>query len=1178
MKFVHLHNHTHYSLLDGLSKIDEIVQKAKADGMEAIAITDHGFMYGVIEFYRACKKAGIKPIVGVEVYVAPNGYQNKRSKVDETRYHLILLAKNFNGYKNLLKLTSIAGTEGFYYKPRIDLQLLARHSEGLIGLSGCLGSEIPQAILTYKDEQQVRGVIERYLNIFGADNFFFELQHHPNLPQQKLVNDALLRYAKEYNVRPVATADCHYLNTEDCKAHDVLLCVQTNHKTHESNRFSMLDVDVSFKTQRQMIEAFSDHPECIENTAHVALLCEVEIPFGKNILPVFDVPKGYTAEQYLEILCYEGLPRRYGGKVEGVKWMIDDTAPIITSVHGNFTKQDILDRLTYELSIINKTGFAAYFLIVADFINWAKQNGVVVGPGRGSAAGSLVAYVLRITDLDPLAYDLLFERFLNPERISMPDIDTDFADARRDDVMRYVEEKYGKDKVAQIATFGTMAARAAVRDVGRALGLEYSYCDRVAKMIPMGVDLQEAMDSVPELQSEFTRNPDCRELLQFAKKLEGVCRHASTHACGVLITPEPLTEYVPIQYASSDDNAIVSQYSLHPIEDLGLLKMDFLGLSNLTIIENALEAIEKIHGVRVDLAKLPLDDKKTYELLQRGETTGVFQLESSGMKRYLKQLQPNNIEDIIAMVALYRPGPMDLIPEYISNKQGKTTPTYLHPKLEAVLKKTHGIAVYQEQLMKIAQELAGFTLGEADVLRKAVGKKIKSLLEEQREKFVSGCVKNGVDKKIAQQIFAFIEPFAGYGFNRSHAACYAIIAYQTAYLKANYPAEFMAALLTSDLHNTDRVAIEVQECRSMGIEVLPPDVNESYTRFTVVAESLTTGRPRIRFGLGAIKNVGEHITKVIIHERKNNGPYASLEDFLSRIHDRDLNKKSLESLVKSGAMDCFGDRNTMLMNMPKILQFVKEVSERDASNQVSLFGESALVRPTLSLDAFLPAPKRVKLAWEKELLGLYISEHPFAEYQEQLDGYILSSSELANGVGTGHVRVAGVIQKIKKILTKKGEAMLFVNVEDSYGAFEIIVFPSVLQQSRDQWVEDSTIIVSGTVSAKDGERKVICNDVKSLSLELLSDLKKTLTKLSVAVQRETKNMIIFFKSVVNTETVTALSKTLQKSSGAHKVFLAVPIDAGRYRKIETNFHADFNDRDLQSAIHDVAGVDFVKLM
>ncbi|MCX6743478.1 MAG: DNA polymerase III subunit alpha, partial [Candidatus Parcubacteria bacterium] len=893
MKFVPLHVHSHYSLLDGLVKIDDLVAKAKADGMESMALTDHGSMYGIIEFYQKATKAGLKPIVGVETYVAPYGRFNKRTKIDEERYHLILLAKNNQGYQNLLKLVTFSNLEGFYYKPRIDLEILEKYKEGLIGLSACIEGEIPSSILTYKDLQKTGKVLEKYLKIFGQDNFFLELQSHPHMPQQKFVNEQLQELAKKYNLGLVATNDTHYLNTEDDKAQDILLCVQTNHKVTEENRLTMIGDDFSLKTTAQMIKEFKDCPDAITNTEKIAEQCNVKIEFGKNILPVFEVPGGKSAEEYLENLCHQGLVKRYGGELtKNNEWKIDEHKVLIKNKKQDFKKKDILERLEYETSVIAKTGFAPYFLIVADFINWAKDNGIVVGPGRGSAAGSLVAYLTRTTNIDPLAYDLLFERFLNPDRISMPDIDIDFADIRRGEVIRYVEEKYGKDHVSQIITFGTMAARAAIRDVGRALGIAYGYCDKIAKMIPMNMNLTAALAKVPDLKAEYRNNKECKDLIDNAKKLEGVCRHASTHACGILITPEPLVNYVPLQYASSDDQSIVSQYSLHPIEDLGLLKMDFLGLRNLTIIENTLETIEKIHGQKIDIDSIPLDHKKTFGLLQKGDTLGVFQLESGGMRRYLKQLKPNEFEDIIAMVAAYRPGPMELIPQYISNKHGQTKPAYLHPKLEPILAKTHGVAIYQEQLMEIARSLAGFTLAGADVLRKAVGKKIKTLLDEQKNKFVTGCLRNGVDKKTANEVFSFIEPFAGYGFNRSHAACYAMIAYQTAYLKANFPVEFMSALLTSDLDDIERIALEVNECRNMGIEVMAPDINESFTRFTVVAESLKEDRPRIRFGLSAIKNVGLSLTKAIIHKRKDNGPFQSLNDFLTRINDKDLNKKS----------------------------------------------------------------------------------------------------------------------------------------------------------------------------------------------------------------------------------------------------------------------------------------------
>ncbi len=1180
MKFVPLHVHSHYSLLDGMAKIDDLIAKAVANGMPAMALTDHGSMYGIIEFYQKAKKAGIKPIIGVETYVAPYGILNKRSKIDEDNYHLILLAENKTGYHNLLKLVSKAYLDGFYYKPRIDYETLERYKEGLIALTACLKGELPSAILSYKDDSKIEAVLEKYLKIFGKNNLYLELQHHPNEPEQAIVNQKLFELAKKHDLGIVATNDTHYLNTEDAKAQDILLCIQTNRKIGETNRLSMLNDEFSLRTTKQMVKDFKDYPEAIKNTVKIADRCNVEIEFGKNVLPHFEVPDGFNADQYLKKLCYEGLVERYGGELKGnFEWLVDEKKILTKSQTQEFRKKDILDRLEYELSVIQKTGYASYFLIVADLINWSKDNDIVVGPGRGSAAGSLVAYLTKITNIGPLAYDLIFERFLNPDRISMPDIDTDFADMRRDDVIHYVEEKYGKRHVSQIITFGTMAARAAIRDVGRALGLPYGYCDKIAKMIPMSMKLKDALDKVSELKTEYKNNKDCKELIDNAMKLEGVCRHASTHACGVLITPEPLTNHVPLQYSSSSDNAIVSQYSLHPIEDLGLLKMDFLGLRNLTIIENTIETVEKIHGVKIDIDNLPLKDKKTFELLQKGETTGVFQLESGGMKRYLKQLKPNEFEDIIAMVALYRPGPMELIPQYINNKHGRTKPSYLHEKLKPILAKTNGVAIYQEQLMEIARELAGFTLAEADVLRKAVGKKIKKLLIEQKNKFIEGCLKNNIDKKTAKDVFAFIEPFAGYGFNRSHAACYALIAYQTAYLKANYPVEFMASLLTSDLDNIDRIALEVNECRTMSIEVLAPDINESFTRFTVVAESLKERKPRIRFGLSAIKNVGLNLTKAIIHERKANGHFQSLEDFLIRIKDKDLNKKSLESLIKSGALDQFGDRYEILMNIDKLLNFIKTVHNEIQINQDSLFDlTEEKAKHSLQLEKFQPVAKKNALAWEKELLGLYISDHPFSDFQQELKDYIVTTQNVKKAKSLGNIRIAGVINSIKKVITQRGEIMLFVKIEDTYDSIETIVFPSVYNSTKEEWVENNLVIISGVVSDKDGDHKIICNEVKTLSLEILSELKAKLKKLNVKMQQQTKHFYIFFKKVVTAETISKLNKILSANSGENKIFLAVPIDNERFRKIETNFYANFDDPVLQKELNSVPEVRFVKLI
>lgn len=960
-KFVHLHNHSIYSLLDGLTKLDELINYAIEDGAEAVALTDHGTMYGVIEFYQKCKKAGIKPIVGVETYLAPNLLTDKLTKNDAANYHLILLAKNEIGYKNLIKLVSIAHLDGYYYKPRIDWPTLQKHSEGLIASSACLGGEISQLLLSGKNEKAKQRILE-YNELFGQGNYYLEIQDHPNLPEQKGINEKLIALSKELNVPLVATNDLHYLRKEDYDAQDVLLCLQTKHKKNDKERMEMHGQDFYYKTDREMREIFKDVPEALENTAKIAEMCNLEIKLGEIQLPIFPVPEGKTESEFLRDWCDRGLEKRYGKSYEQVD------API-------------RERMDYELSVIDRMGWPAYFLIVADFINWAKDNKVVVGPGRGSAAGSLVCYLVGITNLDPLKYNLLFERFLNPDRISMPDIDTDFSDIRRDDVLRYVENKYGKDHVSQIITFGTMAARAAIRDVGRVMDYPYDFCDKLAKMIPQFSTIDDALANVGELKELYAKDDAAKVIINYAKKLEGVARHSSTHACGVLITRDPLTEYAPIQYASSSDKNIVSQYSLHPVEDLGLLKMDFLGLKNLTIIESAIKIIKNTRGIDVDIDNIPLDDKKTYKLFQDGETTGVFQFESSGMKRYLRELKSTEFEDIIAMVALYRPGPMEWIPDYIAGKHGKIKP-YLHPKLEPILNVTYGVAIYQEQVMQMARDLAGFTMAEADVLRKAMGKKIIKLLAEQKEKFIEGCVRNGISSQLADTIFSFIEPFAGYGFNRSHAACYAMIGYQTAYLKANWPTEFMAALLTADQQDTDRIAIEIEECKKMGMEVLPPDINESFGTFTVVTSGTATGKQiaetekvnTIRFGLRAIKNVGENIVDVLIKERKANGPYVDLSDLLERVTDKDLNKKSLESLVKSGATDNWGERGMFLHNMDNILSYSKEINKNLNSGQTSLFASSPTMelKHKVRLDNAVPVGQQEKLRWEKELLGLYI--------------------------------------------------------------------------------------------------------------------------------------------------------------------------------------------------------------
>ena len=825
MKFTHLHTHSHYSLLDGLPKIDQMMDYVKELGMDSLAITDHGNIYGAVEFYKKAKERGIKPIIGAEMYQAFEGYRQERPNVDDKRYHLILLVRNERGYKNLVKLITRSYLEGFYYKPRIDEVLLKEYSEGLIALSACLSGKIPKLILANKISEAENQAL-KYQEIFGKDNFYLELQHHPNLPNQKKVNDALINLSKKTKVPLVATADPHYLKKEDAEAQDILMLINTGADHQDPERLTMREDDFSMKSPQEMAEFFKDVPQALENTQKIADSCTFEFDLGKIKLPKFDTPVNKTSDEYLKELCFEGLEKRYGQNPEG----------------------RVIERLNYELEAIAQAGLSPYFLIVQDFVNWAKQHRIVVGPGRGSAAGSLVSFVLNITNVDPLKYNLLFERFLNPGRqAELPDIDLDFTDRRRDEVIKYVAQKYGQDKVAQIITFGTMAARAVVRDVGRALGYPYPFCDRIAKMIPFGLTLDQTLAQVSEFRQVYLEDQKAAKLIDLAKKLEGVARHASTHACGVVISQEPLDNIVPLQHPTQNDTAIVTQYEMHAIADLGLLKMDFLGLKNLTIIEDTLARIYKVQGKSIDIQQIPLDDKETFKLLQKAESTSVFQLESDGMKRYLKDLKPTELEDIIAMVALYRPGPMQLIPDYIAGKHKRKKVEFMHQKLKPILESTYGILLYQEQIMEIAKSLAGFTLSEADVLRKAVGKKIKKLLLSQKEKFIEGCLKNEISENIAQKIWHWIEPSARYSFNRSHAAAYALIAYQTAYLKANFPTEFMASVLTSERADVERIGFLIDECKKMGIDVLPPDVNESLENFTVVPPK------RIRFGLLANK-------------------------------------------------------------------------------------------------------------------------------------------------------------------------------------------------------------------------------------------------------------------------------------------------------------------------------------
>lgn len=1492
MKFVHLHTHTHYSLLDGLTKIDELVSRVKELGMDACAITDHGVLYGAIEFYQKCKKAGIKPIIGVEAYVAENMY-DKRPGGDSKwgYYHLVLLAENNAGYKNLIKLVTAGHLDGFYYRPRIDRNLMRRHAEGIIALSACLGGEVSRALLSDNYDKAKKVALE-YQEIFGPGNFFLEVQQHPHIEEQNIVTPRIIHLARELDIPLVAAQDSHYLRPEDAQAHDILLAVQTGSQIDDKDRLTLRTDDFSLAPPEAMAEKFKALPEALANTVKIAERCNVEIELGKTKLPPFTLPAGHSNESHLAELCQQGLAKRFGGNPE----------------------EKTLKRLEYELGVIQKTGFASYFLIVADIVNWAKQNGIIVGPGRGSAAGSLVSYLLGITGIDPLKHDLYFERFLNEERISQPDIDLDFDDARRDEVFQYVRQKYGQDHFAQIITFGTMMARGSIRDAGRALGLSYDFCDRIAKLIPFNPNqnekigfLRKCLDDVTELRQAYGTNADAKKLIDAALRLEGVARHSSTHACAVVITPEPLTEYLPLQRGTNEGDTI-TQYEMHAVEDLGLLKMDFLGLANLTIIENTLKQVAHNHGTRINIDDIPLDDKKTFKLLQDGSCTGIFQLEGSGMRRYLKELKPTVFEDITAMISLYRPGPMELIPEYIARKHGKKPIQYLHPKLEPVLKETQGICVsgdamiqtanpgsviairdlvknsqtptlqslasgefvkgkiitkfdngiqevfilvlrtgksikttaahefltiqgwkklrnlrvgeliatpkklfvgnksfnedkvvilaylladgaianmnkcyfvnksrllisdfkqraersfinlkitvtkylrevmratptkatsaanyhepnsllawlrelglkdknggkksnkkfipafvfelrpsllakflavfwdcdggttprmaylttiskklafdiqtlllklglsghvyevekyksrngemmtahrvcvydvfsfykkigkfllnkrkalsllkkvpdlkgvveylprkpflgkaleyleknhisqrefcaklrinrsgffklvnrernrisygiakkvalftgdrelltivkksnirweeiisisyageepvydlevsgthnfianniithnciYQEQLMAAARALAGFTLPQADTLRKAVGKKIKSLLREQEASVIEGCLAQGVSKDIADKFWKLIEPFDRYGFNKAHAVSYAMISYQTAYLKAHWPVEFMAAWLNSASGDIERVALLIEEAQAMNIEVKAPEINESMESFTVVDKN------KIRFGLAAVKNVGVNIVKAIIEERRLNGRFVAAEDFIRRVQHKDLNKKSLESLIKCGALDGLNERSILLANVDQLLEYGREMQKGSANGQASLFDltDLAVNLPPLRLKEAPRVSRSEKLMWEKELLGLFVSDHPLKDFQRQIhieSGVAKIKDVVANRNG-GVIKVGGVVTKIQKILTKTGKPMVFSWLEDLTAKIEVVVFPDVLEQHPDAFQENSVVIVSGKLNDRDGVPKLLCESVRPIAM------------------------------------------------------------------------------------------------
>lgn len=1058
MSFVHLHNHTHYSILTALAKPHEYVSLAAAQGSPAVAITDNGVTYGLIEFYKLAKKAGIKPILGMEAYIAPSGHT---IKTPENRHSsLVLLAENNTGYHNLLKLASFAALDGFYYKPRIDDELLKQHSEGLIALSGGLTGVIAKPILE-NELETARARIQTYQEIFGKDSFFLEIQHHPEIANWSIVNQKLIELSQEFGAPLVAANDCHYATTDDADAHDVLICVQGGKTVQDPHRFKYVG-NYSLRTPEDMVESFRFCEEAAANTLKIAERCHVELEFGENKIPSFDTGDK-SAKDYLRELCEQGFVERYGENAS----------------------QEAHERLDFELEVINSMGFDTYFLIVHDFVDYAKKKGIVVGPGRGSAAGALIAYCLYITEVDPLKYGLLFERFLNPERVSMPDIDIDFADTRRDEVLDYVSKKYGDDHVAQIITFGTLAPKAAIRDAGRSLGYSYAEVDVVAKTVPDAIlgkyaPLAESIQEDPELSKLYSSDSNAKEILDTASKLEGTVRQVGTHACAVIISREPLVENTAIQRATGNKEGIITQYSMKPLEELGLLKMDFLGLKNLSIMETTLGILARTQPeVKIDLGKLPMDDPVTYSLLQKGQTTGVFQLESAGMKRYLRELKPTDFGDIIAMVSLYRPGPMQFISTYIDGKHGKKKVVYLHESLEDILKETYGIAIYQEQILEIAKVFAGFTLGEADLLRRAIGKKIASELADQREKFIQGAMGKGHSKKLAEQMFDdVIEPFAGYGFNKSHAACYALIAYQTAFLKANYPAEFMAALLTADADNTDRVVIEIEECRNLGIEVLAPNINESRAHFTVIDPKT------IRFGLTAVKGIGEGPVREIIAAREAEEKFSSIENFARRVPTKVLNKKTIEALAYSGTLDELGSRSQLALSYDEISTYAKNIQNSVAEGQTDIFGMmDEAETPDLKLSSVPEASQAQKLKWEKDFLGLYVSGHPL----QGLKSYIAGRGKLIRGLTARNVdkpiKVTGVIAQYRRVMTKQGKYMCFGEIEDPSARIPFVLFPRTYEQFGSQVDLDKLVTFQGKLSERGDEMQIVVDSVKVLSLE-----------------------------------------------------------------------------------------------
>lgn len=1154
--FVHLHVHTEYSLLDGAGRVERLVERAKELGMKSVAITDHGVMYGVVDFYKKAKSHGIKPIIGCEVYVAARTMRDRDPKYDGNMYHLVLLAKNQEGYNNLIKLVSMGFTEGFYYKPRVDIEVLKQYSNGLVALSACLAGEVASKLLNGSYEKAKEAALQ-YRDIFGAENFYLEVQDH-GIQEQVLVNQEIVRLSKETGIPLIATNDVHYVDRDDSRAHDILLCIQTGKTVEDSVRLKFSGEEFYLKSHDEMYELFKYIPEAIENTNKVAEMCNMDFVFGQVHLPAFDVPEGFTSDSYLRHICFEGLKEKYSEITE-----------------------EIRERAEYELSVITRMGYADYYLIVWDYVRYAKDNDIMVGPGRGSGAGSLVAYCIGITNIDPLKYNLIFERFLNPERISMPDFDVDFCYERRQEVIDYVIEKYGKERVAQIITFGTMAARGAIRDVGRALNIPYAQVDLIAKKIPfeLGMTIERALEVSSELKMLYDQDETVKQLIDMSKAVEGMPRHSSTHAAGVVISKKDVTEYVPLQ---TNEDVVTTQFTMGTLEELGLLKMDFLGLRTLTVIRDTVDLIRAKGLEAPDVDKLDYNDLKVYKMISDGETYGVFQLESNGMTQFMKELKPSSLEDIIAGVSLYRPGPMDQIPRYIKNKNNPELIKYLHQKLEDILQVTYGCVIYQEQVMQVFRELGGYSMGRSDLVRRAMSKKKADVMAKERENFINGivedgkvivpgCVRNGINADIASQIFDELAEFAKYGFNKSHAAAYAIVAYQTAWLKYYYPVEFTAALITSVMGSSGKVAEYIMHSKNLHIEILPPDINESYIKFTVSEKN-------IRFGLAAVKNVGINAIASIIRGREEKGSFKSLYDFLNKVDLSLINKRTVESLIKCGAFDSLGaKRSQMLAVYEKLMDSVQDQKKRNVEGQLSLF-DTIETTDTMEQNIYPNMeeyPQNILLSMEKEMLGLYVSGHPLMEYKDILDKKTsITTADLIKhsdeedaekniedlSYDGQRVIMGGILASVKQKSTKNNTLMAFVQLEDLYGTIEVIIFPKTFEENARFIKPDSIVLVEGRVSQReDEETKIICGKI---------------TPLAEVEQQNPGKLYIKINSSAHPDILSQVSKILMRYKGEQPVYV---VDEGK--KIEgSKAHVMVADKNMWVNIKDSLLDELTKLL